>query len=290
MANPGITRAGRTEFRWGERTYVMGIVNLSPESFSGDGLSNIDAALAQAQRMVEEGADILDIGGESTKPGYTPVPEAEELKRVVPVIERLAAKIKVPISIDSTKFEVVKQALEAGAAIINDQWGLKAEPRLARLAANRNLPIILMSNQRDKGAFDPNIKRDTAFYDNVMAELIISLRRSIETAREAGVPLNNIIIDPGLGFGKTWKYDLWIIRRLDELKMLERPILLGPSRKSFIKMVLNVPPEERVEGTAAAVAIGISKGADIVRVHDVKAMARVCKVSDAIIRENTGQT
>jgi dihydropteroate synthase len=288
MIIPGITRAGKTEFVWGARTYVMGIVNLSPDSFSGDGLSTIDAALAQARQMAADGADILDVGGESTRPGFTPVSTEEELKRVIPVIERLAPSVNVPISIDSTKYEVVRQAVDAGAAIINDQWGLKTEPRLAVLAAARNLPLILMSNQRDKGAFDPHIKRDTAFYDNVMTELIGSLRRSIETARQAGVPPENIIIDPGLGFGKTWRYDLWIIRRLEELKVLERPVLLGPSRKSFIKMVLNVPPEERVEGTAAAVAIGISKGADIVRVHDVKAMVRVCKVSDAIMREDSG--
>jgi dihydropteroate synthase len=287
MTDPGVTRAGKTEFRWGSRTYVMGIVNLSPDSFSGDGLSNIDTALTQAHRMVEEGADILDIGGESTRPGFTPISTEEELKRVIPLIERLAPSVKVPISIDSTKYEVARQAVDAGATIVNDQWGLKKEPRLAGLAAARNLPLILMSNQRDKGAFDPDIKRDTAFYDNVMAELIASLRQSIERALQAGVPLENIIIDPGLGFGKTWKYDLWIIRRLDELKILKRPILLGPSRKSFIKMVLDVPPEERVEGTAAAVAIGICKGADIVRVHDVKAMVRVCKVSDAIVRENS---
>jgi len=288
MIIPGITRAGKTEFVWGARTYVMGIVNLSPDSFSGDGLSTIDAALAQARQMAADGADILDVGGESTRPGFTPVSTEEELKRVIPVIERLTPSVNVPISIDSTKYEVVRQAVDAGAAIINDQWGLKTEPRLAVLAAARNLPLILMSNQRDKGAFDPHIKRDTAFYDNVMTELIGSLRRSIETARQAGVPPENIIIDPGLGFGKTWRYDLWIIRRLEELKVLERPVLLGPSRKSFIKMVLNVPPEERVEGTAAAVAIGISKGADIVRVHDVKAMVRVCKVSDAIMREDSG--
>jgi dihydropteroate synthase len=143
-----------------------------------------------------------------------------------------------------------------------------------------------MSNQRDKGAFDPSIKRDTAHYDNVMMELISSLRNSIELARKSGVSDENIIIDPGLGFGKTWKYDLWIIRRLDELKVLEKPILLGPSRKSFIKMILDVPADDRVEGTAAAVAIGIARGADIVRVHDVKQIARVCKVSDAIIRGN----
>ncbi len=284
MKELGTTRIGNTVFRWGERTYVMGIINLSPDSFSGDGLTGPESALNQALRMVDEGADILDIGGESTRPGFKPVTAEEEIKRVIPAVEKIAGKVSVPISIDSYKYDVVRLALEAGASIINDQWGLKKDIRLAELAAAKQAPIILMSNQRDKGAFDPNIKRDTAFYDNIMAELVSSLQESMSKARQAGVPWENIIIDPGLGFGKTWKYDLWIIRRLDDLKILERPILLGPSRKSFIKMILDVPPEERVEGTAAAVAIGIARGADIVRVHDVRPIVRVCKVSDAIIR------
>ncbi|MDD5702614.1 MAG: dihydropteroate synthase [Dehalococcoidales bacterium] len=284
MNGPGTTRCGNTEFRWGERTYVMGIINLSPDSFSGDGLTGAESALDQALRMVDEGADILDIGGESTRPGFKPVTAEEEIKRVIPAVEKIAGKVSVPVSIDSYKYDVVRLALEAGASIINDQWGLKKDIRLAELAAAKQAPIILMSNQRDKGAFDPNIRRDTAFYDNIMAELVSSLQESMGKARQAGVPWENIIIDPGLGFGKTWKYDLWIIRRLDDLKILGRPILLGPSRKSFIKMILDVPPEERVEGTAAAVAIGIARGADIVRVHDVKPIVRVCRVSDAIIR------
>ncbi|MBP1707188.1 MAG: folP [Chloroflexi bacterium] len=284
MGNLGSTRCGNKEFRWGERTFVMGIVNLSPDSFSGDGLNSSAAAIDQAQRMASEGADILDIGGESTRPGASAVSLDEELKRTIPVIEQIAARLTIPISIDSYKYEVVRQALEAGAALVNDQWGLKKEPRLAELAAERKVPLILMSNQRDKGGFDAGIKRDTAYYDNIMVELVASLRQSIERASRAGVPGENIIIDPGLGFGKTWKYDLWIIRRLEELKVLGKPILLGPSRKSFIKMILDLPPDDRLEGTAAAVAIGIARGADMVRVHDVRQMVRVCKVSDAIIR------
>ena len=284
MGNLGSTRCGNKEFRWGERTYVMGIVNLSPDSFSGDGLTSSAAAIDQAQRMASEGADILDIGGESTRPGASAVSLDEELKRTIPVIEQIAARLTIPISIDSYKYEVVRQALDAGAAMVNDQWGLKKEPRLAELAAERKVPLILMSNQRDKGGFDAGIKRDTAYYDNIMVELVASLRQSIERASRAGVPGENIIIDPGLGFGKTWKYDLWIIRRLEELKMLGKPILLGPSRKSFIKMILDLPPDDRLEGTAAAVAIGIARGADMVRVHDVRQMVRVCKVSDAIVR------
>jgi dihydropteroate synthase len=284
MNQPAITRCRGKEFIWGKRTYVMGIVNLSPDSFSGDGLVDVAAACAQAQRMESEGADILDIGGESTRPGAAPVDIGEELKRVTPLIRRLAPLVHIPISIDSYKYEVVSAALEAGASIINDQWGLKQDTRLAKLAANKGVPIMLMSNQRDKGGFDAAIKRDTGYYEDVMTVLKHDLQISIDTALQNGVPAENIIIDPGLGFGKTWKYDLEIIRRLGELKILGYPILLGPSRKSFIKMILDVPAGERVEGTAAAVAIGIANGADIVRVHDVKQIARVCKVSDAIIR------
>jgi dihydropteroate synthase len=277
-------RGSKREFRWGERTYVMGIINVSPDSFSGDGLISTESALAQALRMTSDGADILDIGGESTRPGAPEVTLEEELARVIPAIKQITADCSIPVSIDSTKYEVVYQALAAGASIINDQWGLKQEPRLAELAAENHVPLILMSNQRGKGGFDAAIQRDTAFYTDIMAEVVGFLRNSIQQAEKAGVPSQNIIIDPGLGFGKTWQFDLEIVGRLDELKILGKPVLLGPSRKSFIRMVLNLPAHERVEGTAAAVAIGISKGADIVRVHDVKAMARVCRVSDAIIR------
>ncbi len=284
MAEGVIMRCGKSEFRWGERTYVMGIINVSPDSFSGDGLTSTESALAQAQRMVSEGADILDIGGESTRPGASAVTIEEELALVIPAVRQIASQVNIPISVDSTKYEVVRQALEAGAAIINDQWGLKQEPRLADLAAEKGVPLILMSNQRDKGGYDAAIKRDTAYYNDIITEVISSLRNSIHLANQAGVRRENLILDPGLGFGKTWQFDMEIIRRLDELKELERPILVGPSRKSFIKMVLNLPAKERVEGTAAAVAIAISKGADIVRVHDVKEMVRVCQVSDAIMR------
>jgi dihydropteroate synthase len=280
----GITRCGKKEFRWGERTYIMGIINTSPNSFSGDGVTDVEAAIAQAYRMIEDGADILDIGGESTRPGAEPVTIEEELKRVIPLIERLASRIDVPISIDSYKSEVAGRALEAGAAMINDQWALKKDPRLADLAVATGVPLILMSNQRDIGGFDGTIQRDTAWYGDPIAEVLRSLRWSIDIALKVGVPAENLIVDPGLGIGKNWKHDLEIIRRLDELKVLARPILLGPSRKSFIKMVLDLPADDRVEGTAASVAIGISKGADIVRVHDVKQMVRVARMTDAIMR------
>ncbi|MFC1873736.1 dihydropteroate synthase [Chloroflexota bacterium] len=284
MGQMGITKCGNMEFRWGERTYVMGIVNMSPDSFSGDGLSGLAAAVAQAHRLVGEGADILDIGGETTRPGSSSIPVDEEIRRVIPVIERLAPEIPVPLSVDTYKYEVARQALEAGAAMINDQWGLKKDPRLAGLAAERGVPLLMMSNQRDKGGYDAGIQRDVAYYDDLMAEVTSSLKDSLELALKLGVPEENIILDPGIGFGKTWRQELEIIRRLDEMRVLGRPILVGPSRKSFIGKVLDLPAGERLEGTAAAVAIAIAKGADMVRVHDVQQMVRLCRVSDAIIR------
>ena len=284
MNRLGITRCGNAEFRWGERTYVMGIINLSPDSFSGDGITDLEAAVAQAHRFVSQGADILDIGGESTRPGSAPVSIGDEIKRVVPVIKRLVSEVPVPLSIDTYKSEVACRALEAGATMINDQWGLKRDQRLAELAAEWGVPIILMSNQRDKGGYDAGIQRDTAYYEELMTEVTSSLRKSLELALTLNVPRENIILDPGIGFGKTWQQDLEIIHRLGELKKLERPILIGPSRKSFIKMVLDLPADERVEGTAASIAIGIANGADVVRVHDVLQMVRVCRLSDAITR------
>ena len=284
MNQLGTTKCRNTEFRWGERTYVMGIINLSPDSFSGDGITDLEAAVAQARLFVSQGADILDIGGESTRPGSSPISTDDEIKRVVPVLERLASEVPVPLSIDTYKSEVARRALEAGATMINDQWGLKRDQRLAELAAEWGVPLILMSNQRDKGGYDAGIQRDTAYYEDLIAEVTSSLHQSLELALKLSVPRENIIIDPGIGFGKTWRQELEIIRRLEELKELGRPILIGPSRKSFIGMVLDLPTDERLEGTAAAIAIGIAKGADMVRVHDVQQMARVCRVSDAIMR------
>lgn len=274
----------KTEFQWGNRTYVMGILNVSPDSFSGDGAIDIGSAVAQACRFEEEGADILDIGGESTRPGFSSVTVEEEIRRVVPVIALLSKRISIPISVDTSKYEVARQALAAGAVILNDQWGLKTEPRLAELAARNNVPLILMSNQRDIGGYDAGTGRDTANYPDVMAEVIACLRKSIAMAEQAGIKRENIIIDPGIGFGKTWQQDIEIIRRLRELQVLGQPILVGTSRKSLIKMVLNLPANQRIEGTAATIAVSIANGADIVRVHDVKQMARVCKMTDAIVR------
>jgi dihydropteroate synthase len=279
------TRCGELELRWGERTYVMGILNVTPDSFSGDGLAdNVKGAVKRARQMAAEGADIIDIGGESTRPNAQPVSAAEELRRVIPVIESLAGELAVPMSIDTTKYEVARKALEAGVRMLNDQWGLKSEPRLAELAAEWKVPIILMSNQRDKGGYDAKLARDTADYKDPVAEVIGSLKRSLAIASRCGVPEANIIIDPGIGFGKSWQHDLEIISRLDELGELGKPILLGPSGKSFIGKVLDLPVPERLQGTAAAVAIGIARGADMVRVHDVRPIVQVCRMSDAIVR------
>jgi dihydropteroate synthase len=280
-----VTRCGSLDLRWGERTYVMGILNVTPDSFSGDGVGDdIEAAVSRAKQLAEEGADIIDVGGESTRPGAPPLPAEEELRRVVPVIERLAAELAVPISVDSYKSAVAEKALEAGARMLNDQWGFKHDRRLAGLAARFNVPLILMSNQRDKSRYDSALKRDTADYADPIAEIIASLRRSLEVAAAAGVPRENIIVDPGIGFGKSWQHDLEIIRRLAELRELGLPVLIGPSGKSFIGKVLDLPVPERREGTAASVAIGIANGADIVRVHQVGPMVRVCRMVDAIVR------
>jgi dihydropteroate synthase len=274
------TRCGNAVFRWGEKTYVMGVVNLSPDSFSGDGLGDdVEGAVAQAKRMVAEGADIIDVGGESTRPGTAPrsVEDIDaELRLVVPVIERLAAEIHVPVSIDTYKAAVARRALEAGAAMINDIWGLKKDPSLARLATARGVPIILMANERDA---PPKA--------GILARVIADLERGIKIALDAGVPGENIIVDPGIGFGKSLEQNLELVNRLPELKALGRPILLGTSRKSMIGQVLDLPPEERLEGNLAVTAIGIANGADMVRVHDVPPTVLVCRMSDAIIRRGS---
>ena len=272
MADPGRTRCGNTEFNWGERTYVMGVINMSPDSFSGDGLSNIEAAVRQAEHLVSEGADIIDVGGESTRPGSEPITVEEEIRRVVPVIERLATKVPVPISIDTYKWEVAERAVAAGARMLNDVWGLRKDPRLAEIAARERLAIVLMSNQRETKCKD------------VIPEVSVDLKRAIQAALDLGVAWENIIIDPGVGFGKSLEQNLEIVARLDEFSALGRPILIGTSRKSMIGLVLDLPPHERIEGTAATVAISIAKGADIVRIHDLPAMKRVCQMSDAIVR------
>jgi len=283
-----LTIAGRT-FNWGERTYIMGVVNLTPDSFSGDGLGDsIEGALEQAWRMIEEGADIIDVGGESTRPGSEPLSAEEELRRVIPVIRELAQRTEVPISIDTYKAKVAQEALAAGAHLVNDVWGLRMDPLLANVAARHQVPVVLMHNRsRPKDAVQTERLGGCYLgveYKDLMGDIIRELRETIALALESGIEWEKIIVDPGIGFGKTVEQSLTVMAELAELKVLGRPILLGPSRKSFIGYTLDLPPDERIEGTAAAVAIGIANGADILRVHDVKEMARVARMTDAMVR------
>jgi dihydropteroate synthase len=264
------TLLGGHPFAWGTRVYVMGIVNVTPDSFSGDGVPDAGAAVEQGLRMVAEGAEMLDVGGESTRPGHQPVPASEELERVLPVVKRLAAEAGVPVSIDTWKLEVAEACVAAGATIVNDVWGLQRSPGLADLAAREGLGLVVMHNQ------------DGTEYADLVPDLIASLRRSLAVAEAAGVPAERVIVDPGIGFGKTGEQNLVVLRRLAELRALERPVLVGTSRKSFIGRILDLPVEDRVEGTAATVAAVVLRGADIVRVHDVKAMTRVVRVAEAL--------
>ncbi len=268
------TRIGNTMFRWGERTFIMGILNVTPDSFSGDGLAdNVEAAIAQAKRMVSEGADIIDIGGESTRPGAPKVTADEEIRRVVPVIERLKAELNIPLSIDTYKAEVAEAAVQAGANLLNDVWGLKRDHRLAEVAARHSLPIVITSSQRDVPV------------SNIMPAIINSLKWAIEQAEAAGVLPENIIIDPGFGFGKTVGQNLELLRRIGELRQLGKPILLGTSRKSAIGKVLRgALVEDRLMGTVATTVIGIMEGVDIVRVHDIKENIQAAEMSDAVLR------
>lgn len=261
----------------GNQTLVMGILNVTPDSFSDGGQFNgIEKAVTQAKKMIKDGADIIDIGGESTRPGHKAVTTEEELERVLPVIRRLAQEISVPISIDTYKAEVAKQAIEAGAHIINDVWGFKKDPRIAEVAAELDVPVILMHN------------RTEAIYQSLMEDIISDLRESIDLAINSGVKASNIIIDPGIGFGKTYEHNLMVMNRLDEIAALGYPVLLGTSRKSMIGITLDLPVTERVEGTAATVAMGVLKGCKIMRVHDVKEIKRVCKMMDAMVYINQG--
>jgi len=265
--------AGGESLVWGRRTYVMGIINVTPDSFSGDGLAgDLDAIVRRALGFQEAGADLIDVGAESTRPGHQPLGADEELERLAPVLDTLVQVIKIPISVDSYKSPVARWALKAGAAMINDVWGLKADPDIALAAAEAGAPLVLMHNQK------------TATYDDLLPDIFRSLSQSKRTALDAGVPEENIILDPGIGFGKTAEHNLEIFRRLGEFKSLGSPLLVGASRKSTIGRVLDLPPDQRVEGTAATVALAIAAGADIVRVHDVTEMIRVCRMSDAIVR------
>jgi len=287
-------QVGNHTFKWGSKTYVMGILNVTPDSFSGDGiLTNDDvvrAAVEQAAEFLASGADVLDVGGESTRPGSEPVGAEEEKGRVIPVIEAIIREFpEALISIDTYKADVAEAAFNAGAHILNDVWALRADPRLASVAAVLRAPVILMHNRSNPGSVEVRAQLGNAYigstYENLMEDVKRELLLSVELAAKAGIEETRIILDPGIGFGKTREHNLQLIDRLDAIKVLGFPILLGPSRKSFIGFTLDLPADQRVEGTAATVAVGITRGADIIRVHDVKEMARVAKMTDAIVRK-----
>lgn len=277
---------------FGTRTYVMGIINFTPDSFSGDGLLKhsdpMQAAIEQAHKFVAEGADILDIGGESTRPGSQVVTIGEELERVLPLIKALAAeKLDCLISVDTSKAVVAERALLAGADWINDVWGLRADPSLAGVVAAAEVPVVLMHNRSKPNDVKLNYRLGGSYvgsnYKDLLKEVKEELKESIAIAHSDGVKDENIILDPGIGFGKSVEHNLELINRLDEIKALGYPVLLGSSRKSFIGYTLDVPPDQRLEGTAATVSVGILRGADIIRVHDVEAMVRVARMTDAIL-------
>ena len=282
---PSPTIWGNRRLDWGQHTYVMGIVNVTSDSFSGDGLVDasrsqdeiIHRAVTQAQNYVVEGAAMIDVGGESTRPGAAPLALEQELSRVIPVIHTLSITLpkETIISIDTYKAEVAKQALDAGASLVNDISALRGDPHMAALVSEYRVPVVLMANMRNYQ------KRE------IVSDVTRYLSSSIDYALSAGIPWDNLIIDPGIGFGTTPAENLTLLRRLGELRVLGRPILLGTSRKSTIGIVLGgLPAGERLEGGAATIALGIAQGADIVRVHDVRAMMRVVIMTDAIVREN----
>ncbi len=265
---------------FGGRTLIMGILNVTPDSFSDGGhYFEVDKAIARARQMVEEGADIIDIGGESTRPGALPVSVADELARVLPVIEGLVDETTACISIDTSKATVAQQALQAGAHIVNDITALKGAPDMAGVIAEMKAGVVLMHIQGT-----PRTMQHSPVYHVLIPEILSYLQQRIDEAEAGGIAPEQIMIDPGIGFGKTLEHTLEILRRLDEFRCLNKPILIGTSRKSFIGKILNLPPDDRVEGTAATVAWAIAHGADVIRVHDVKAMRRVAQMTDAIYR------
>jgi dihydropteroate synthase len=292
MTQPAEISIAGNKFVWGSQTYVMGILNITPDSFSGDGLGqdgdSVAAAVAQAKTFLKAGVHILDVGGESTRPGSEPVGAAEELARVIPVVRTLAEMDDVPISIDTYKAEVAVAALDAGASLINDVWGLKADPEMAPLAAARGVPVIAMHNRSTPKSAEVQERLGGRYtgveYEDLIEDIKRELLESVEIALAAGVPKEHIILDTGIGFGKTVRQNLELLNRTDEIRALGYPVLIGSSRKSFIGYTLDLPPDQRIEGTAATVAIAIARGADIVRVHDVEIMARVAKMTDAIVR------
>jgi dihydropteroate synthase len=279
---------GTAQFEWGARTYVMGIINMTPDSFSHDGLIRagdapadyVARAVEKALRLVDDGADILDIGGESTHPSAEPVDAATEMARVLPLVETLARKVPVPLSIDTYKPEVARAALQAGAQLVNDVWGLTRDPGMGKTVSAAGAAVVVNHNWLDA-------KRTRPSSGDVIGDIMTELRAQVQSALEAGVRADRIIVDPGLGFGKSVEENLELLDRLGEFKSLGLPVLIGPSHKGFIGRVLAMPDDaapQGEEGTAAAVALGIARGADMIRVHDVSAMARVTKMTDAIVR------
>jgi dihydropteroate synthase len=299
MDLPSITHS-TGPFEWGKRTYVMGILNITPDSFSGDGVIEekspgswkqgevTAAALDLARRFVSAGVDILDVGGESTRPGARSITSEEEIARVTPIIRALTVEMNVMISIDTYKSSVADHALKEGATMINDVWGLRADPAMADVAARGQVPLVLMHNRSSWAHADIKERLGGRYigmaYENLVEDIKRELMESVEIARMAGVRNDNIILDPGIGFGKTVEQNLELVDRLGEFRVLGFPILLGTSRKSFIGYTLDLPPDSRMEGTAASTAVGIVRGADIIRVHDVEFMVPVARMTDAIVR------
>jgi len=277
------------KFDWGFKTYVMGIVNATPDSFSGDGIMSVKEAVERGQRMAAEGADILDIGGESTRPGSEPISLEEELDRVIPVIQGLSQSVDIPLSIDTYKAEVARQAVVAGATIINDVWAGRREPEILKVVGETGAHIVLMHNRSNESEESQNEKLGGRYVHVEYAELLTDIKKELQDAVDAGlaagIKKENIILDPGIGFGKTVEQNLEIVRRLAELKELGLPILVGPSRKSFVGYTLDLPPEDRLEGTLAAVTLCIERGADIVRVHEVSQVSRAVRFTDAVVRK-----
>lgn len=275
---PAPLRSKNRDFIWGSRTYIMGIVNVTPDSFSGDGLAAADepakAAVRQALKFIEDGADIIDVGGESTRPGHETVDEDEEIRRVVPVIAAIRRATDVPISADTSKSKVARAALQAGADWLNDVWGLQSDPDMARVAAEFEAPVVVMHNQ------------DGTAYHSLMGDIIAFLRESVRIAKSTGVPPERVVLDPGIGFGKTYEQNLEVLASLADLRAMGHPVLIGTSRKSVIGRTLDRPAGERLEGTAATVALSIAGGVDLIRVHDVREMALVAKMADAVVRRH----
>lgn len=273
IGKPEYFECGKHKLLIGEKTYIIGILNVTPDSFSDGGkYNNIESAVRRAREMIENGADIIDVGGESTRPGHQPVDALEEINRVVPVVEVLAKEFNVPISVDTYKAVVADRALKAGAHIINDVWGLQKDAALAEVVAKYGAGVVMMHNS------------DKCEYNDLMGDIVKFLRKSIEIAEKAGIRRENMVVDPGIGFAKNLDHNLEVMRRLKELSTLNLPVLLGTSRKSMIGNILDLPVGERLEGTAATVTLGIANGTDFVRVHDVKEMSRVVRMTDAMVR------